>query len=146
MTLSTEQSKAIFNANPRKIIIAGSGMSTGGRILHHEKRYLSDPKSTLLLIGYQQVGTLGRLIQDGAKTIKIMGEEIPVNARIAVIHGYSSHKDSDHLLHFVDESADTLEKVYLAMGEPKSALFLAQRIRDYLGIDAGSKGRGEGGN
>lgn len=136
MTLSTEQSKAIFNANPRKIIIAGSGMSTGGRILHHEKRYLSDPKSTLLLIGYQQVGTLGRLIQDGAKTIKIMGEEIPVNARIAVIHGYSSHKDSDHLLHFVDESADTLEKVYLAMGEPKSALFLAQRIRDYLGIDA----------
>lgn len=136
ITLSTEQSKAIFKANPRKIIIAGSGMSTGGRILHHEKRYLSDPNSTLLLVGYQQVGTLGRLIQDGARTIKIMGEEIPVNARVAVIHGYSSHKDSDHLLHFVNESADSLEKVYLAMGEPKSALFLAQRIRDYLGIGA----------
>ena len=135
ITLSTEQSKAIFNANPRKIIIAGSGMSTGGRILHHEKRYLSDPRSTLLLVGYQQVGSLGRLIQDGAKVVKIMGDEISVNARVAMIHGYSSHKDSDHLLNFVNESADSLEKVYLAMGEPKSALFLAQRIRDYLGID-----------
>lgn len=136
MTLSTEESKAIFNANPRKIIIAGSGMSTGGRILHHERRYLSDPKSTLLLVGYQQVGSLGRLIQDGAKVVKIMGEEIPVNAKVEVIYGYSSHKDSDHLLNFVGDSADSLEKVFLAMGEPKSALFLAQRIRDYLGIDA----------
>ncbi|MFA5737038.1 MAG: MBL fold metallo-hydrolase [Candidatus Paceibacterota bacterium] len=136
MTLSTEQSKAIFRANPRKIIIASSGMSMGGRILHHEKRYLSDPNSTLLLVGYQPVGSLGRLIQDGVKSIKIMGEEISVNARIATIYGYSSHKDSDHLLDFVNESANSLEKVYLAMGEPKSALFLAQRIRDYLGIDA----------
>lgn len=136
MTLSTEQSKAIFKANPRKIIIAGSGMSTGGRILHHEKRYLGDPNSTLLLVGYQQIGSLGRLVQDGAKTVKIMGEEIPVNARVAMIHGYSSHKDSDHLLQFVDGSVESLEKVFVAMGEPKSALFLSQRIRDYLGLDA----------
>lgn len=136
MTLSTEQSKAIFNANPRKIIIAGSGMSTGGRILHHEKRYLGDRNSTLLLVGYQQVGSLGRLIQDGARTVRIMGEEIPVNARVAVIHGYSSHKDSDHLLQFVDESAETLEGVYITMGEPRAALFLSQRVRDYLGLDA----------
>lgn len=136
MTLSTEQSKAIFKANPRKIIIAGSGMSTGGRILHHEKRYLGDPNSTLLLVGYQQIGSLGRLVQDGAKTVKIMGEEISVNARVAMIHGYSSHKDSDHLLQFVDGSVESLEKVFVAMGEPKSALFLSQRIRDYLGLDA----------
>ena len=111
-------------------------MSTGGRIIHHEKNYLSDPKSTLLLVGYQQVGSLGRILQDGARTVKILGEEIPVQAKIVSIHGYSAHKDSDHLLQFVDSTKDTIQKVFVAMGEPKSAMFLAQRLRDYLGIDA----------
>lgn len=136
ITLSTEESKAIFDANPKKIILAGSGMSTGGRILHHEKNYLSDPKSTLLLVGYQQVGSLGRLLQDGAKSVKIMGEEVVVNARIEIIHGYSAHKDSDHLLEFVQTTDDTLRKVFVCMGEMKSSLFLTQRLRDYLGVDA----------
>lgn len=135
-TLSTDESKAIFRANPKKIIIAGSGMSTGGRIIHHEKNYLSDPNSTLLLVGYQQVGSLGRMLQEGAKTVKIFGEEIPVHAHIVSIHGYSAHKDSDHLLEFVDSTKDTIQKVFVAMGEPKSAMFLAQRLRDYLGINA----------
>lgn len=135
-TLGTEESKAIFKANPKKIIIAGSGMSTGGRIIHHEKNYLSDPNSTLLLVGYQQVGSLGRMLQEGAKEVKIMGEEIPVRAKIVNIHGYSAHKDSDHLLQFVDDTKDTLQKVFVAMGEPKSAMFLVQRLRDYLGINA----------
>lgn len=135
-TMATEESKAIFKANPKKIIIAGSGMSTGGRIIHHEKNYLSDPNSTLLLVGYQQTGSLGRIIQEGAKTVKIMGEEISVRARIVNIRGYSAHKDSDHLLQFVDDTKDTLQKVFVAMGEPKSSMFLAQRLRDYLGVDA----------
>lgn len=135
-TLSTDESKAIYQANPKKIIIAGSGMSTGGRIIHHEKNYLPDPKSTLLLVGYQEPGSLGHLIKDGAKTVKIMGEEIPVNAQIRSISGYSSHKDSDHLVQFVDDTSDTLKKVFIAMGEPKSSMFLAQRLRDYLGISA----------
>jgi len=135
-TMSTDESKAIFHANPKKIIIAGSGMSTGGRIIHHEKNYLSDPKSTLLLVGYQQAGSLGRLLQDGAKTVKIMGEEISVRAKIASISGYSAHKDSDHLLQFVDETKNTVQKVFVTMGEPKSAMFLAQRLRDYLGVNA----------
>ncbi|MFA5022892.1 MAG: MBL fold metallo-hydrolase [Candidatus Paceibacterota bacterium] len=135
-TLSTDESKAIFQANPKKIIIAGSGMSTGGRIIHHEKNYLDDPKSTLLLVGYQQVGSLGRLIQDGARTVKILGEEVAVRAKIVSIHGYSAHKDSDHLLQFVDSTKDTIKEVFVAMGEPKSAMFLAQRLRDYLGIKA----------
>jgi len=135
-TLSTDESKAIFEANPKKIILAGSGMSTGGRILHHERHYLPDPNSTLLLVGYQQVGSLGRLIQDGAKTVKIMGEEVLVRAKVRVIHGYSSHKDSDHLVEFVNEAKDTLQKVFVVMGEPKASMFLAQRLRDYLGINA----------
>lgn len=136
LTLSTEDSKAIIKANPRKIIIAGSGMSTGGRILHHEKAYLSDPKSALVLVGYQTPGTLGRLLQDGLKRVKILGEEIEVKAKIISISGYSGHMDSDHLLNFVYQTADTVKRVFVVMGEPKSALFLVQRIRDYLGLDA----------
>lgn len=135
-TLSTDESKKIFEVNPKKIIMAGSGMSTGGRILHHERHYLPDPNSTLLLVGYQQVGSLGRLIQDGAKTVKIMGEEVSVRAQVRVIHGYSSHKDSDHLVEFVNDTKDTLQKVFVVMGEPKSAMFLAQRLRDYIGLNA----------
>ncbi len=143
LTLSTEESKAILRANPRKIIMAGSGMSTGGRILHHEKNYLSDPRNTLLLVGYQGVGTFGRILQDGAKTVRILGEEIAVRARITSILGYSGHKDSTGLLNFVRGTSDTVKKVFVVMGEPKSALFLVQRIRDYLGIDAVAPAAGE---
>jgi len=135
-TLSTEESKAIAESNSRKIIIAGSGMSNGGRIVHHEKKYLPDPKNTILLPGYQSVGTLGRLIQDGVKIIRIMGEEIPVNARVISVSGYSAHMDSDGLFDFVSNTAGTLKKVFAVMGEPKSSLFLVQRLRDYLGVDA----------
>lgn len=136
MTLSTDESKAILQANPRKIIIAGSGMSTGGRIVHHEKNYLPDPNSTLLLVGYQEAGSLGRILQDGVKTVKIMGEQITVRARVESISGYSAHKDSDHLLEFVRGTADVVKQVFVCMGEPKSSLFLVQRIRDYLGVRA----------
>ncbi len=130
------ESAEIARVKGAKIIVAGSGMSVGGRILQHEIEYLSDPKSTLLLVGYQSVGTLGRKLQDGAKHVRINGVEVEVKARIRGIYGYSSHKDSDHLVEFVASSAETLKKVYVAMGEPKSSLFLAQRLRDSLGVDA----------
>lgn len=135
-TMSTEDSKAIDQSNSKKIIIAGSGMSNGGRIVHHEKKYLPDPKNTILMAGYQSVGSLGRLIQDGTRVIKIMGEEIPVNAKVTSISGYSAHKDSDGLFEFVHQTADSVKKVFAVMGEPKASLFLVQRLRDYLGIDA----------
>lgn len=135
-TLLTEESKEIVReANP-KIVIAGSGMSNGGRILHHEAHFLPDPNNTLLLTGYQSQGTLGRLIQDGAKTVRINGQDIAVKARVVFIDGYSGHKDSDHLVSFVEQTADSLKAVYVAMGEPKSSLFLTQRLRDYLGVMA----------
>ncbi|OGZ30781.1 MAG: hypothetical protein A2931_02360 [Candidatus Niyogibacteria bacterium RIFCSPLOWO2_01_FULL_45_48] len=135
-TLKTEESKAINEVPPPKIIIAGSGMSTGGRILHHERRYLSDPNSTILMVGYQAAGSRGRQIQDGAKSVKIFGEEVPVRCRVETIQGYSAHPDRDALLAFVQNSADTLQKVFCVQGEPAASLFLVQRIRDYLGIDA----------
>ncbi len=142
-TLLTDESKEIINeANP-KIVIAGSGMSNGGRILHHEANFLPDPNNTLLLTGYQSVGTLGRIIQDGAKVVRINGQEIPVKANIEFIEGYSGHKDSDHLIEFVEQTADTLKAVYVAMGEPKSSLFLTQRLRDYLGVMAYAPNQGD---
>jgi len=136
MTETSEESKAIkFTPNP-KIVIAGSGMSNGGRIMHHEINYLPHPENTLLLVGYQAVGTIGRQISDGAKEINMFGHSVFVNARVDHIDGYSSHKDSDHLIQFVQNTADSVQKVFVAMGEPKSALFLVQRLRDNFGINA----------
>lgn len=142
-TTETDQSKAILGAPNPKIIIAGSGMSNGGRIVHHEKNYLPDAKNTLLLTGYQSMGTMGRQIEDGAKSVHIMGDEVPVRAHIEKISGYSGHKDSDHLIEFVAGTADRVKKVFVVMGELKSALFLVQRLRDYLGVSAVAPDEGE---
>ena len=133
---SAEDSMAIAHMPSPKIIMAGSGMSSGGRILHHEAQFLKDPKNTILFTGYQAVGTLGRLIRDGAPSVEIQGQNIPIRAKVETIDGYSSHKDMDHLVEFVSKSQDSLRKVFVAMGETKSSLFLVQRLRDYLGIKA----------
>jgi metallo-beta-lactamase family protein len=142
-TKTTEESRAIHEMKGPKIIIAGSGMSNGGRIVHHEKMYLPDARNTLLILGYQSPHTLGRALQDGAKSVRIFGEEVPVRANVVTIGGYSAHKDSDHLLEFVEETSDSLEKVFVILGEPKSSLYLVQKIRDYMGIDAVMPHRGE---
>jgi metallo-beta-lactamase family protein len=142
-TLLTEESKEISHEPNPKIIIAGSGMSNGGRILHHEAKFLPDANNTLLLTGYQAWGTLGRLIQDGAKSVRINGQDVAVKAHVEFIDGYSGHKDSDHLIEFVESTADSLKAVYVAMGEPKSSMFLTQRLRDYLGVKAYAPERGD---
>ncbi|MEN9605000.1 MAG: hypothetical protein RJB39_685 [Candidatus Parcubacteria bacterium] len=131
-----EESKAIKFAHNPKIIMAGSGMSTGGRILHHELNYLDDDNTILLFMGFQALGTLGREIRDGAKEVEIYGHRVPIRAEIRTIDGYSGHKDSDHLVDFVEDTAHTVKRVFVTMGESKSALFLVQRLRDYLGVDA----------
>lgn len=135
-TYSIEESKAIMRVPNPKIIVSSAGMSHAGRIIHHEKQYLDDPENMLLFIGYQAVGTPGRMLQDGAKKMKLLGKEVEIKAQIRTISGYSAHKDSDGLLEFVSHSGDRLKQVFVAMGEPKASLFLVQRIRDYLGIKA----------
>lgn len=135
-TVSGDASRSIDHAKSPKIIIAGSGMSVGGRVLHHEELYLPDPKNTILLVGYQTLGSVGRHLLDGAKKVSIHGKEIKVRAKIETILGYSSHKDSDHLLEFAATAQDTAKRIFVAMGEPKASLFLAQKIRDNLGLDA----------
>ena len=97
---------------------------------------MPDTNNTLLLTGYQAVGTPGRLIQEGVKTVRITGEDVVVRAHVVTITGYSGHKDSDGLLNFVADLQDNLKKVFVVMGEPKSAMFLVQKLRDNLGIDA----------
>jgi len=133
-TLSTEESITIDRSINPKIIIAGSGMSTGGRIVFHEKKYLPDPNNTLLLVGYQAAGTPGREIEEGAKKVKLPDGEVSVKARVEMITSYSAHIDSEELLDFARNSVDTLKKVFVVMGEPSSSLYLAQKIRDYIGI------------
>jgi metallo-beta-lactamase family protein len=142
-TLETQESKEILKTVNPKMIIAGSGMSNGGRIIHHEKNYLPDANNTLLLTGYQSVGTLGRAISDGAKNVRILGEDITIAAHVEMISGYSGHKDSDHLVEFVSHMAPKLSKVFVIMGEPKSALFLSQKLRDNLGVDTHTPDAGE---
>ena len=118
-------------------------MSTGGRIVHHEKHYLPDPNNTLLLTGYQSIGTPGRLIQEGLKKVRITGEDVAVRAHIVTIYGYSGHKDSDGLLSFVEDMQDSVKKVFVVMGEPKSSMFLVQKLRDNLGIRAFAPKQGD---
>lgn len=129
-------SKAIHRAPDPKIIIAGAGMSHGGRIRDHEKYYLGERKTTILFVGYQAPGSLGRRIEDGEKRVEIGGEHIKIKARVEILTGYSGHKDREGLLEFAALAGETVEKIFVAMGEPKASLFLAQRLRDFAGIDA----------
>ncbi len=133
---TVEESKSINNVNPPKVIIAGAGMSTGGRILHHELRYLPKSKTTFLIICYQAKGTLGRKIFQGAKKVKILGQEIPVRAKIKAIGGYSAHADQIQLFNWVKNSHRSLKKVFIVQGEEESSMALRQIIRDHLGIEA----------
>ena len=135
-TERSQDSIAIKDVPNPKIIIAGSGMSNGGRVLHHERNYLPDPKSTLLLVGYQAVGTMGRALQEGVKSVRIFDEDIPVRAKVVVLQGYSAHKDMNALLEFVTQMQDSIKKLFVVHAELGAGLFFAQRVRDYLGIDA----------
>lgn len=132
---TVEESKNINEVEGSKVIIAGSGMSQGGRILHHERRYLSDPNSTLLIVGYQTEGSRGRQLLKGAKEVQIMGETIPVRCRIAMIDGYSAHADQQALLEWIRPLKDKVKKVFLVHGEPKASQALSFELADFLGTE-----------
>jgi metallo-beta-lactamase family protein len=133
-SVTAKDSKAIVNKPSPKVILAGAGMSTGGRVLHHEKEYLSDSNNTILITGFQTPGSLGRLIEEGSKTIRIFDQVISLQAHVEVVKGYSGHKDSDNLVSFVSGANKNLKKVFVAMGEMKASLFLAQRIKEELDL------------
>src|SRR3989338_4373485 len=131
-----QESQDIWETKGPKVIMGGAGMLNGGRIVHHVKHYAHDPKATILFVGYQAAGTAGRKLIEGIRDVRLFGEETHVACNIEVLNGYSGHKDMDHLLEFVETGAATLKKVFVTIGEPKSSMFLAQRIRDYIGLDA----------
>ncbi len=131
---TARESKEMLDNRDAKIILAGSGMSTGGRVIMHEKTLLEDKNTVILFVGYQGVGTLGRQIQEGNKKVEIEGEMVRVKAKVVSISGFSAHADKDELLEAVSESQDTLKEVFVALGDGASSLFFAQRIYEYLGI------------
>lgn len=143
VTKNKHESVAIHKADNPKVIIAGAGMSAGGRIRSHETAYLGDKNATVLFVGYQAPGTLGRRLQDGAGKVHIDGEYIRVHARIMSLSGYSGHADRDQLMRFVENTGQSLEKVFVTMGETKASLFLAQRITDFLDVPAIVPKKGE---
>ncbi len=135
-TLSVAASKQINEVVGSKIIIAGSGMMSGGRIMHHLKRYLSDPKTTVLVIGYQAEGTLGRKIFGGAKSVSIYGKRIPVRAQIKGIGAFSAHGDQNKLTRWLQpESGIKPKKIFLVHGDKKAKEIFATHLREVIKTD-----------
>ena len=132
-TKTAEESKALNESNEPCIIISASGMCDVGRIKHHLKHNLWNPNSTILFVGYQAPGTLGRSIVDGAKKVKIFGEEIAVNARVEYIEGYSGHADQEWLLNFVYSFTNQPKHIFLVHGEPEGQEVLKQKIEENPG-------------
>ena len=128
-----EESKALNRVGGPAIIISGSGMATGGRILHHLKLRLPDSRTTVLLVGYQAAGTRGRLLQEGAKTLRMYGEQVPVRAKVETLSGMSAHADRGEILRWLSGFKKAPRQVYIVHGEPEPAQHLAESIRSKFG-------------
>ncbi len=135
-TFSREESMAIEKVSGPKIILAGAGMSHGGRIGRWETQYLPDAASTLVIVGYQAPSSPGRRMAEGAANVRLGGVEVPIKAKVVNLEGWSAHADRDELLDFAKACLPRPKAVFTALGEPSSARFLAQRIHDYLGARA----------
>jgi len=135
-TESVEDSMAINRIRSSAIIISASGMCEAGRIRHHLKHNLWRSECSVIFVGFQAQGTLGRRIIEGAKKVKIFGEEIAVNARIYTIGGLSAHADRDELLDWLSKFKKKPRRVFVMHGEEETALGFAATIREQLNLDA----------
>lgn len=129
---SVEESKALDRKHVPMVIIAASGMATGGRVLHHLKAFASDPRNTVLFAGYQAGGTRGAAMIAGADTIKIHGEQVPLRAQVVQIDNLSAHADSDEILGWMSHFVTPPRKTFVTHGEPVAANALRQRIESEL--------------
>ncbi len=134
MTRTTAQSKAINSIRGTILVIAGSGMCTGGRIKHHLKANLGRPESTILFVGYQAQGTLGRHILQGADQVRLHGAQHKVRARIAQIYGFSGHADHSELIEWASAIKDKPRRFFVTHGEEKVAIQFAQELETMLGV------------
>lgn len=135
-TMDKEASKAINQAPKPKIIIAGSGMSTGGRILFHEKIYLPDPNNCFLIVGYQVDGSLGRKILDGTPVVEILGEPVKNRAEVKAIGAYSAHADQNGLLKFISNFKKPPKNIFIVQGERTAADALRNLVVEKLKFQA----------
>lgn len=133
--LTTEESKQINEITETSIIISASGMATGGRVVHHLEHMLPDPKNTVILVGYQAVGSRGRLLEEGATEIKMHGNLIPVRAHIAKVNSFSVHADADELIEWLG-TVSKPEKIFVIHGEQGAQEAMANRIVDELNWNA----------
>lgn len=133
---TAEESKALNGRNGPMVIIAGSGMATGGRVLHHLKKRLPDHRNTVLLVGYQAGGTRGRQLQEGAKFVRIHGHDIAVRARVETVDGLSAHADRKDILRWLKTFERPPRKTYVVHGEPEASAALAASIEKELGWSA----------
>lgn len=138
---TAEDSQEAINAAGPKVVIAGAGMSHGGRIRSHEAAFLPDPNSMLLLVGYQTPGSLGRRLKDGAKRVTINGQQVWVKAKVSSVAGFSAHADRDDLLSFAEDVNP--QKAFVVLGEMEQSAFLAQRLSGFLDIEATIPQKGE---
>ncbi len=137
-TTTAEESKHILAVDGPKVIIAGSGMMNGGRILHHLKNYLQFPATTLMIVGYQVEGSLGRRLHDGEKHVTIYGQEMHVKANVISCGAFSGHADYPRLMHWMHcFNGKPPKKVFVTHGELNSALSFSQSIEDELGLASG---------
>jgi metallo-beta-lactamase family protein len=142
-TQGVGESKALNYDSSPMIIISASGMCENGRILHHLKNNIEDERSTVLVVGFMAIHTLGRKLLEGEKQVLIFGEEYTVNSRIEVINGFSAHADSDALLAYANEVGRTAESIFLVHGEPDQSEVLSNRIADRMGKTPFIPARGE---
>ena len=133
MVRETDQSKAINNITGSTMIIAGSGMCTGGRVKHHLVTNISRPECTILFVGYQAIGTLGRLIVDGARKVRILGKEYPIRAKMAQINGFSAHADRDELFQWLSSLKRPPKQIFVVHGEAETALQFADFLTERTG-------------
>lgn len=132
---SAEESKALNERSGPCIIISASGMCEGGRVLHHLRHTLGDARNTVLFVGYQGDGTLGRRLRDGATTVNVFGEPVQVRAEIAGLDGFSAHADQSELLAWVTSLDPLPRTIYLVHGEPAPAETLAGLLREKTGAN-----------
>jgi metallo-beta-lactamase family protein len=126
---------ALNHLSGPRIIISSSGMMSGGRVLHHAKRLLPDPRNLLVLAGYQAAGTRGRALLDGATTLRMHGIDVHVRAPFISVEGLSAHADKNELARWLRSGKELPEQVVLVHGEPSASEALSQDVRS-LGIRA----------
>lgn len=134
--LDAEGSKAVSAMHGPAIVIAGSGMASGGRVVHHLEKFLPDPVNAVALVGFQAAGTRGRQLMDGAESVKIHGRYVPVRAEVCDLSGFSVHADGSELIDWLRTATREPSGVFVVHGEERSSLTLRRRIIDELGWNA----------